>query len=192
MLSQFKLKTGRSIYDSPYYIFVKDNGESSFLNLLSKYDIAYELNQIKHIARGDRFEFYVSSLNGWTTIMDNWWYSLYHLDCKYPFIDDLGKKYELFQCVVGDSDHSFGFKYHVNGKLRRHYEVSNPSYRRDDLRVEVDIGRKLEYESDCLAVGEEYEKVLNLAFESGVKLSKDSTIIQSYNYSVEKFIQRNI
>lgn len=186
MLNKYNLRTGKILYDSPYYIFIKDESELSFLNLLRKYNIDYKLNIGEANPRLNQFEFYILPSDEWIVIMDNWWYSLYHLNKQYQFIDELGDDYEMFQFVVGDSDYSYEFKYHRKGKLVRHYEVSNSSYKKRELKTEIDYGQKLKGEAEYLNEEGEYEKVLNIAYKQGVKLHEDPTRIKSYLYSAAK------
>ncbi|MEM1216368.1 MAG: hypothetical protein AAGJ82_11820 [Bacteroidota bacterium] len=118
--------------------------------------------------------------------MDNWYYSLYHLNANYAFVDQLGDQVDIFQCSVGDADHSFDFKYYKDGQLRRSYCATNPSYRKGELEITVDVGASLPSEHLYLKSDDEFDKVLNIAFAQGAKLSPNPADIRAYSYSVEK------
>lgn len=173
-------------YDSPFYNFIKTNNEQSIFEELDKGGIKNIQNINFSDSKDHQFEFFIAKNYDSLVILDNWFYSLFHINCHYPIIDNLGISNDMFQFVVGDSDHSFGFKKFVDGKIIRNYQVSNLSYRKGDLKIETNIGIPLPGESKFLSYDDEYDKTVNIAFEEGMILPSDITQIKRYTYRVEK------
>ena len=177
------LSNGRLYYHSPYFVFVKDNPSATIESLnrcgLINCEQADELYDIESC-----FQFYLSTWDDWTLIMDNWYYSLWHLNQRSSIIDNWGKDKELYQCHVGDCDYSFGFKYHKNGRVVRTYQVSNQSCRKGDLKIEEDIGEPFLNESVYLLKDGEYQKVINIAYDLGLGFPPEPDQIYCYSYDL--------
>jgi hypothetical protein len=80
----------------------------------------------------------------------------------------LGKRFDLFFCMVGDSDHSFGFSYYKNGELVRKFAVIDPIYQKPEI-IE-DSGKPIHLEEQSLKHSDEFLRVLSLAESIGVNL----------------------
>jgi hypothetical protein len=186
MLDYIKLTTGKTAFYSPYFIFIRDESLIFFIDLLERYGIDIEVKSGREKSRENPHEFYVSIEGEWIAVMDNWFYSLFHLNRRLAFVDELGISKDVFQCVVGDSDYSFGFKYYKDGIIRRDYYVANPSYRKGDLVLKANLGEPLIGERTYLRSNGGYEKVLNIAFEQGISLSKNMKKIRAYKYSTRR------
>ena len=192
-LERLVLRNGRVYYDAPYFIFIKDISEEGLFDFMKKRGIINIEKLDTFNPRRNQYEFLLIENESWKLIMDNWWYSLFHLNCKTPLFNDLGTQYEVFQCVVGDSDHSFSFQYYKDGELKRFLSVSNPSYRKNDLKIEIDTGSPLRGESKYLNAEGEYEKVINVLYEQGIKFPSNIDSGNSYKYNIDwKGISNNV
>ncbi len=183
-LRRIELKNGRWWYSSPYFIFIKNIRESTLFALLEKEGITIlekldTFHPIRH-----KYEFFISHWKDWATIMDNWWYSLSWYNQRNSIFDKIGKDYEVFECMVGDVDHSFSFKYQKKGKIIRHLEVSNLSYKKGDLKIEIDEGSPLPGEAKFLKLDGQYEKIINILYEQGIEFPKDIENGGGYIYSL--------
>lgn len=182
-LKKYFLSNGKMFYDTPFYLSIKTRNEIDVFNILNENGIENIKEVYEQKPRENQYEFYLAKNFDSIVIMDNWYYSFYHLNCLIPFSESIGKKYDLFQFVVGDSDHSFGFKKYKHGKLIRNYQVDNPSYRKDDLRIRVDVGIPLKGENKFLQFEGEYEKTVNIAYKNGLILPSNPKSIKSYSYN---------
>ncbi len=63
-------------------------------------------------------------------------------------------------------------------------DVSNPSYHKDDLKVEIDEGHPLKGEEQFLKIDGQYEKVINILYEQGIEFPEDTRNGNCYKYRV--------
>lgn len=181
---KFELKNGRWYYDSPSFIFIRNISDDEILTLLEKEGITVSRKLESFNPRRYQYEFFVAYWKDWTVIVDNYWYALSYYK-KGNFISDkFGEHYEVFACIFGDSDYSFSFKYQKSGKIIRHLDVSNPSYHKDDLKVEIDEGHPLKGEEQFLKIDEQYEKVINILYEQGIEFPEDIKNGNCYKYRI--------
>jgi|GEM_PF-1511863 len=183
-LRKIELKSGRWCYHSPYFIFIRNINEDTIFNLLEQEGITVSEKFDSSDPTRYEYEFFIVYWNDWAIIMDNWWHSLSQYNEKNLIFDKFGKDYEVFECMVGDVDHSFSFKYQKNGKVIRHLDVSNLSYSKGDLKIEIDEGHPLKGEAKFLKVDGEYEKVINILYEQGIEFPEDIKNGNCYKYRI--------
>lgn len=191
-LKKWKLKNGRWFYDAPSYVFIKDIENDEILRLLEAEQISIieKLNDFN--PRRNRYELLITKWKNWKIIIDNWYYSFHHYCLVSSMTEKIGKKYDVFECTIGDCDHSFSFKSQKNGKVIRNYVVSNPSYRKNDLQVDVNVGIPLKGESVFIDSDGVSEKVINILYEEGLGFPKSISNIECYRYTVNwDAIKRN-
>jgi hypothetical protein len=111
---------------APYFVFIRSGQQYPDAEMLNRFHLSgYERNDPP--ARATRYVL-LADLGEWTLIADDWFYTLWHLSGTRDVIAELGSRFELFACSVGDSDDSYDFVYYRGGELLRKHVVIDPRY----------------------------------------------------------------
>jgi len=169
---------------SPFYIFIKgihDQSDEEIIWLLGLVEHT-KMGPPDKLPPGVRYRNPVYIIRGqeWVHIMDNGSYYLWHLTEIRTRLAELGNRYELFYCSVGDIDYSFDFCYYQNGRLIRHYVVPAPTFNPNKLVVEKDMGEPLPGELQALQYREPYNMIMALAHSLGIDLRHQAKAIKTF------------
>lgn len=161
---------------SPYFIFVRDEGNLSDADLLRLFGLAaYRPTRTpEHFGR----HAVLANEGPWTMIADDWCYTLWHLRSTRPTLEELGRSYDLFAGSVGECDHSFDFVYYSGGRLARRYVVEDPEFRGGS--VVEDAGAPLPGESAAFKEKDELNIVLGVAASLGIRTEYAAHEIRVY------------
>jgi len=167
-------------FHAPFFIFIKGITHLSNEEILKL--LGFEEFQLVHPDPEEMPEaqyVYLTRDQNWVHIMDNWYYSLWHSKSFQNTITQLALDYEIFDCSVGDIDHSFSFNYYKEGKLSRRYVVTDPNF--EGGEVSEDIGIPLASEEECLKITGDQLRVLSLATSLGIKIAHHQMTIECYD-----------
>lgn len=169
-------------FDAPFLIFIKGITHLSDIQILE----TLGLNRIKVIDSLEerKSSLYLTRSKNWVHIMDNWLYNLWHKNSFEKKLEELGKKYDIFHCSVGDCDDSFDFVYFKYGKLRRKH-IFEDSVFTGIKQVTNDIGEVLSSEKQILEKDTDAQvKIIELAKSIGVEINHKEDDIICYEYSL--------
>lgn len=121
---------------------------------------------------------YITECKSWMHIIDGSFGELWNFSEMYPnHIQELGKKYELYACMAGDTTEDLIFYYYKDGSLNRKHIY------------EEDLGGKIiheEYEGYKLMgenfTGNPLDFILNLAISLGIDINHDPKKIRCYSH----------
>ena len=169
---------------SPFFIFIKDNGQLSDEELFERLNIKnYELiSDAEERIRGRELTkktyLYVAEDNSWKHLMDGWLYTLWHDPEIRKRIKTLSQEFDIYCCSVGDSDDSFDFIYYQNGTITREYVVEDPDY--NGGFIAKDFGQPLDAEENAFKINDEIERVLYIAQSIGININHNLENIRCY------------
>jgi len=171
----------------PYYIFIKGLKEDSeVMKLLNMKD--YILKSKKMPFNGGFLEsgVCITENNNWKHIIDGWSYEMWQIQERNHFenIRKVGKNYELFSFMVGDSDETLEYSYYKGGSLIREYRY------RESISGEVllkkSFGKPLPSENASFdKKSENYTNMLNIAESIGIKFSHNISTLNLYEHKYD-------
>ena len=175
-----RLQINNGIVFSPFYVFIKGVNKLTDIEILD----FFRIQNAEIVKNGDvknkTTSLFITEDSNWIHIMDFWDYCLYHNENENKRIIKLAEKFDIYTCSVGDSDHSFDFKYFKNGQLFREYIVEDPEYKGGQLTK--DYGTKLMNEENALLLEDELDKVLEIANGIGIRFAHTKEKIRHYQY----------
>ena len=175
-------EVANGVLHAPFFIFIKDVGDYSDQQLLeltgaSDYQPLGVIDPSQVLSY--RYICFLRDDAGWTHVIDDWWYSLWHQKCLRGNLVGASEKHTIFACSVGDCDESYGFQLYQAGQIVRDYEVQSPGY--SDRIVSVDDGALLdgeEHVDKCKDDG--LDIVLAIARSQGIDLNHEAKKIHTY------------
>ena len=173
----------RNIPHSPYFIFIKGISNKTDETILQLFGFQ-EIEQVSiQQDRNDKNCIYFYKDGDWVHLMDNYYYTHWHLKDFNSRIYELGKEYEIFTCRLKDVDESYDFIYFKNGKLKREYLSYSPDY--TEIIVTADYGDKLAGESVPSSFQNDYDRPLLIAKGVGIRLAKTEDEILCYKVKLK-------
>jgi hypothetical protein len=172
---------------APYYIFIKKTDPKSDLELIKLLGLeGYVYNSRKSDFNEEHFTsvLHITECANWFHIIDNWFYNMWHAhqnaknNNNVDFIAEVGKQYDLFTCMVGDSDDTIQYIYYKAGKLLRKYiyeEHIDGSVRKEESHGEILPGEK-----QAETIKENHHFALNIATALGINLKHKPTETRCY------------
>lgn len=153
---------------SPYFVFIRDISDYDDLDVLKllEFESFEEIEMMEFMDDHDCI--YLSRDRNWTHIMDNSNYTFWCSSPMHERIERLGRKYEIFTCMVGDVDQSYEFRYYRGGVKIREHIVESPNY--SDEVVKVNYGVPLDVEKDVLQLEDPLDRVIQIAQSLGLRL----------------------
>lgn len=172
------------IVHSPYFIFVR-RWRLSDEELLTRLGLAELQREDDRDEDGDVPEYiwlWVTHDSEWTHVMDNWLYTLWHMEDKHERIARLAADHDVFTCMVGDADDSYAFEYHRDGRLVRK-RVVEPDRWPDTVKLTMDFGQPLPSESSLLGGTdpEQLPRLLQIASSLGIETDPEERRFRSYS-----------
>ncbi|MFK8105360.1 MAG: hypothetical protein AB8G15_22800 [Saprospiraceae bacterium] len=167
---------------APFYVFIKAERNLSDEALLQAFDLkAYQLvteEEEREMEHFDKRYLFITEDAEWTHLMDDFCYTLWHLESLSEKLEVLSQRYDIFCCSVGNVDDSFDFIYDKNGKVVRDYVVEDLQY--NGGVVVKNEGTPLAGEEKALQIPDRYAKVLALAQLIGVNPNHQLQRIRCY------------
>lgn len=163
---------------TPYFIFVRCAGVLSDADLLNRFDLSRYKQRPSHDAPDFGPYAILADAAPWKLVADDWLYTLWHKPTTRPAIAELGKRYDVFACSVGDCDHSFDFFYYHNSELVRKYVVDDPDFQGG--KVVENVGSRLPGEAAAFKHEGEQRIVLAIAASLGIKTDYTEPDIRIY------------
>lgn len=162
-------------YMSPMGIFIKyipENVESVLKDLQVEIHASADFENAENTMS-------IGVGNEWTTILDDWSFSLYYHATIRDNLKLLAQKHDMFYYTLGDIDQSYSITLYEDGILVRDFEVIYPNL--ITPKVIKDIGNKLPGEITEDFPHEPLDMILNIAKLQGIPIIDFSEDITSFN-----------
>lgn len=179
-------------FDSPYFIFIKTSQDKIDL-ILEKLELLNwtALNSVVNdgLIESENRHFFVTWIDGWFHIMDDWNYTLWFDSGLIQRIQNLSNLFEIFTCSIGDCDYSFDFRLFKDGEIKREFVVEDPNI--NGGVVTKNFGDKLQGEEEALEKKDILERVISIAQNIGITTNYNLDKIRAYwraEFESEKFI----
>lgn len=172
---------------SVYNICIKNTAQYSDAALLNwigidnfqKLDVKFPIENL------EKDELLLLDNNGWTIIMDNCYYNLWHYHYQNDvWKKELGEKQDLLVYMFGDATEDFELTYYTKGSLRRQYlyEALNLV----DHVESVNYGKPLPNELITSCPNTHEETIYNLKEQLGMGDKIDPSTIRLFRYQTMK------
>ena len=165
-------------FHSPFFIFIKEGSNYSDCDLLEKLGINNYLP-----LEGDQQAsacLYITEDKEWAHVMDDWYYTLWHMKHLHDKLIDLSLLHDIFTCSVGEMDYSYDFNYYIDGAVVRRYIVQDSHCDRSKSVVVENLGPPMHGEELAFSCKEELDVVISLAESLGVVIKHDLSTIRCY------------
>lgn len=154
--------------NAPHFIFIREpSDELTDRVLLEKLAIG-EYEFVKKTPKLRRHVLVRREPN-WLHLIDDWSYTLWDAPSTRVSLLEISQHHDIYQCSVGECDHSFDFRFYCGGAVTREYIVEDPTYQNGI--VVKDIGAELPGERDALKLPDEQQRVLGIACALGIDVS---------------------
>ncbi len=176
------------VIHSPFFIFIRCARTYSDNKLLRMLGLkGYTPEEFRSLGQTIVL---ITEDENWVHIADDWSYTLYYMSKLRDAIDRIAEKHEVYTCSVGDTDSSYDFTYHCDGKLVRKYVVEDPHYRGGE--VKEDFGIPIPGEAKAMQLECEWTRVMTIAASLGIDLwhQRDRVRIYAAPSANRFFIER--
>ncbi|MCP4406055.1 MAG: hypothetical protein GY801_53275 [bacterium] len=167
---------------APFFIFIKCGDGYSDQELLSK------IGAVGYSSCINENEFdvkiHIANYNEWAYIADDWYYTLWHAEDTKKNVEKIAQEYDVYTCMIGDSDNSLELYYYKDGTLKRKYVFSQ--YYDFEGEVKEDYGLPLKNEEAALKEYDVLEAALKIAEPLGIETNFSKLQIRTYSKRKEK------
>ena len=174
-------------FNSGFFTFIKSKkkiSDDELLRRLNIFNYKFLPEESKKLNLETDFpKLYITEVDEWTHIMDDFGYSfMRHLFIfrEKDIINNLAKDFEIFQCSVDEAYSGFGFSYYKNGRLQRQYVVRNKKSSFTETYIAKDYGVPFPNEDSVLKENGQLNKVLSFAELAGIKINHELEKIRTY------------
>lgn len=174
-----------------FYVFIKAGDhklDGEILDLLEVRDYCTPKKLLKDEDISSRNIIAITESKGWKHVMEGYAYSLcFHLLNKKKFeskliLQEISKKYALFQCHFSDVDDTFSYRYYNQGELKRAYVVTS-KFPYKHVEITLNKGELIDGEKEALEIRGMYDSVFKIAELYGVNIYHEFENMRFYDMS---------
>ncbi len=170
--------SNNGIFHGAFFIFIKTDGTLTDQEVMAYLGLENYRLTADTKGKKDYRNFFITKIGDWIHVIDDWFYHLYHLKYIKKNIEFLSRKYDVFYCVLPDSDDSYEFVYYKDNQLVRKCLAEDPNYK--GAQIIEDIGTPFPVEKDISFPNKSFEAVFDMATYLGIDVNHKSANIRCY------------
>lgn len=174
--------SGRMYYHSPYFTIFEN---TTIVDLIQKINVSKIIRIVDDESEVNfKYKgcFYMMPVHSNVILLDDLSYQLYHLNEDTKILDLLCEEYICLQCMTGDIDFTFEFKYYSDGKLIRTFKFFEEPFGKEYGKVTVDYGDLLNNPSPSKDFKDIDKTIIDLVYDLGHEFLKDQSNLRNYYY----------